>query len=220
MFEKKIKDLKKMLLEEAFLAECMIRRSIKGLVKRNKALLNEVIKKDEIKLNSLEVEIDEACINLIALHQPKAIALRTIIMILKMNNDLERIGDLSVNIAESALYLIEREPVKPLIDIPRMAEISIGMFNDAINSFINKDINKAKEVLERDTLVDNLRDQILRELITFMIADPRTIERATNLIRISRAIERIADLSTNIAEDVIFMIKGKVIKHNINKNPD
>jgi len=173
-----------------------------------------VIKEYEPKMNELEIELDELCTNLIALYQPKAGNLRTILMILKMNNDLERVGDLAVNISESALYLIEKPPVKPLIDIPRMAEESIDMLKNAIDSFINKDAELAKSVCEKDTIVDGLRDQVLRELITYMSSDPTTIERAIHLIRISRSLERIADLSTNICEDVIFMVEGKVIKHH------
>jgi len=148
------------------------------------------------------------------LYQPEAGNLRTILMILKMNNDLERIGDLAVNISESALFLIERPPVKPLIDIPRMAEEAINMLKNAVDSFINKDTKLAKSVCQKDAVVDNLRNQILRELITYMSSDPSTIERSIHLIRISRSIERIADLSTNICEDVIFITEGKIIKHH------
>ena len=210
----KINILKKKLIDMASLAEDMVKNSIKGLIEKRKEILEKVIKEYEPKMNELEIELDELCTNLIALYQPKAGNLRTILMILKMNNDLERVGDLAVNISESALYLIERPPVKPLIDIPRMAEESIDMLKNAIDSFINKDAELAKSVCEKDTIVDGLRDQVLRELITYMSSDPTTIERAIHLIRISRSLERIADLSTNICEDVIFMVEGKVIKHH------
>jgi phosphate transport system protein len=135
-------------------------------------------------------------------------------MIMKMGNDLERMGDHAVNIAESALYLIDRPAVKPLIDIPRMSELTIGMLKDSISAFINEDASLAKSVCERDGLVDSLRDQVLRELVTFMLSDSKTIERSLHLTRISGNLERVADLSTNICEDVIFMVKGQVIKHH------
>jgi len=214
MLTEKINILKKKLIDMASLAEDMVKNSIRGLIEKRKEILEKVIKEYEPKMNELEIELDELCTNLIALYQPKAGNLRTILMILKMNNDLERVGDLAVNISESALYLIERPPVKPLIDIPRMAEESIDMLKNAIDSFINKDAELAKSVCEKDTIVDGLRDQVLRELITYMSSDPTTIERAIHLIRISRSLERIADLSTNICEDVIFMVEGKVIKHH------
>ena len=130
-----------------------------------------------------------------------------------MNSDLERIADHGVNIAEKALFLVERPPVKPLIDLPRMAEIALGMLKDSISSFINEDDRLAQEVLQRDNIVDAFTDQILRELITFMSSDPGTIERSLNLIMVSRNLERIADLATNIGEDVVFMVEGKVVKH-------
>jgi len=214
MLEEKLNELKKKLIEEAGWAEDMVKKSIEGLIEKRKEVLEKVVKEYEPKMNELEIELDELCTNLIALYQPEAGDLRTILMVLKMNNDLERIGDLAVNISQSALFLIERPPVKPLIDIPRMAEESIDMFKNAIDSFINKDANLAKSVCEKDSVVDNLRDQILRELITYMSSDPSTIERSIHLIRISRCLERIADLSTNICEDVIFMAEGKIIKHH------
>ena len=214
MLKEKLNELKKKLIEEASLAEDMIKKSIEGLVKKRKEILEKVTKEYEPKMNELEIELDELCTNLIALYQPEAGDLRTILMVLKMNNDLERIGDLAVNISESALFLVERPLVKPLIDIPRMAEETISMLKNAVDSFINKDANLAKSVCQKDSVVDNLRDQILRELITYMSSDSSTIERSIHLIRISRCLERIADLSTNICEDVIFMVEGKVIKHH------
>ncbi len=214
MLEEKLNELKKKLIEEAGLAEDMVKKSIEGLIEKRKEVLEKVIEEYEPKMNELEIELDELCTNLIALYQPEAGNLRTILMVLKMNNDLERIGDLAVNISESALFLIERPLVKPLIDIPRMAEVAIEMLKSGVDSFINKDTELAKSVCEKDIIVDNLGDQILRELITYMSSDASTIERSLHLLRISRSLERIADLSTNICEDVIFMVKGKVIKHH------
>ncbi len=213
MLEEKMNLLKRKLIEEATLAENMVKKSIKGLVDKDALILKEVIEKDEPLMNKSEIEIEEMAINMIALYHPKATDLRTIVMVLKMNNDIERIGDLAVNISQSSLFLIERPQVKPLIDIPRMAEKSVEMLVGAIYSFINKDVELAEKVLKEDSVVDSLRDQVLRELITFMAADPSTIERSIHLIRISRALERIADLATNICEDTIFIIEGKIIKH-------
>ncbi len=213
MLKEKILSLKERLLEMAYLVEKMIEKSIKGLVEKREEILKGVIERDEPVVNQIEIEIDELCTELIALYEPKAKDLRIVLMVMKMNNDLERIGDHAVNISESSLYLIERPPVKPLIDIPRMAETTIGMLRDSVDSFIKENPKLAKDVLERDDMVDGLRDQILRELITYMISEPGTIERSLHLIRISQNLERAADLSTNISEDVIFMVEGRIVKH-------
>jgi phosphate transport system protein len=205
--------LAKQLLESASLVKGMIQKSIRGLTQREKDVLLDVIEQDEPKENELEIAIEEACIQQIACYQPQAKDLRTIMMVMKMNNDFERMGDEAVNISESALFLIEKPEVKPLIDIPRMAEEATKMIEDSLKSFINEDIQLAQNVCERDDIVDGLRDQILRELITFMASDPTVIEPSIRLIRISRSLERIADLSTNICEDVIYMAEGRVIKH-------
>lgn len=214
MLEEKLMILKEKIIEYANHIEKMLEKAMKGLLDKEKETLKTVIEEDEKKANNLEIEIDELCVDLIALYQPKAKDLRTILMILKMNNDFERIGDHIVNIAQSAEFLIEREPVKPLIDIPRMANESSKMLKDAVKSFMEEDSILAKNVCERDFLIDNLRDQIFRELFTYMISDPRTIERAFHLIRITQNLERIADLSTNIGEDVIYIVEAKVIKHH------
>ena len=218
MLKKDLNLLAKQLLESALLVKGMIQKSIRGLTQKEKDVLLEVIEQDELKENELEIAIEEACIQQIACYQPQAKDLRTIMMVMKMNNDLERMGDEAVNISESALFLIEKPEVKPLIDIPRMAEEATKMIEDSLKSFINEDIQLAQNVCERDNIVDGLRDQILRELITFMAANPKVIEPSIRLIRISRSLERIADLSTNICEDVIYMAEGRVIKHGqVNK---
>jgi phosphate transport system protein len=213
MLKKDLNLLGKQLLESASLVNGMIQKSIRGLTQKEKDVLLEVIEQDEPKENELEIAIEEACIQQIACYQPQAKDLRTIMMVMKMNNDFERMGDEAVNISESALFLIEKPEVKPLIDIPRMAEEATKMIEDSLKSFINEDIQLAQNVCERDDIVDGLRDQILRELITFMASDPTVIEPSIRLIRISRSLERIADLSTNICEDVIYMAEGRVIKH-------
>jgi len=213
MLGAKLEEIKGKLVQSGSLVEGMVEKSIRGLVQGEKAVLLEVIEQDEPKENELEVEIEEVCIHFIARYQPQAKDLRTIMMVSKINNDLERMGDEAVNIAEAGLFLIDRPEVKPLIDIPRMAEEAEGMMKDSLNSFMNEDTRLAKSVCERDDIVDGLRDQILRELITFMASDPTTIERSIHLIRISRSLERIADLSTNISEDIVYMVDARTIKH-------
>jgi phosphate transport system protein len=214
MLEAKLSELRRELIEYGTLVEGMINSSIQGLAKKDRQLLQMVIDKDEPRANAKEIELDEFCAGIIAQYEPRAKDLRTVLMILKMNNDLERIADHAVNISESGLFLIERPFVKPLIDVPRMAEVSINMLKDSISAFINEDAALARDVCKRDSVVDGLANQILRELITFMIADPETIERALYLLKIARDLERTADLSTNICEDVIYMVEGRVIKHH------
>lgn len=214
ILDEKINALKSRLIDYATLVEAMIDKSMKGILTKDRKLLTEIIEQDEPKTNDFEIEIEEACTTFIAQYEPKAKDLRTILMILKINNDLERIGDHAENIAESGLFLIERPEVKPLIDIPKMAENSIKMLMDSVNSFINEDALLAKSVCEHDSLVDRLLEQIIKELITFMIQDSLTIERSMQLIRVAQNLERIADLSTNICEDVIYMVEGRVIKHH------
>ncbi len=213
MLPEKILELKNQFMIETSLVEKMIKDSMEGLIKKDDGKLKEVMEKDEPSLNQMELEIEENCINIIALFHPEAVDLRTVLMIFKMNNDLERIGDLAVNICQSALFLIERPDVIPFIDLPKMGEKTIKMLRDSITSFTDKNTGLAIEVCKRDDDVDNLADQFRRELITYMISDAKTIERAMHLLRISRNLERISDHSTNIAEDVIFMAQGKVIKH-------
>ncbi len=214
MLEQRLNELKNEIINYAFHVEKMIEKSIRGLLEKREDLLKEVIEKDENFANEMEIKIDELCVTLIAKYEPKAKNLRETLMILKINNDLERMADHAVNIAESALFLIQRPQVKPYIDLPRMAELTIKMLKDSINSFIEEKDDLAKNVCERDDMIDNLRNQIVRELITYMISDPTTIERSLHIIRISQNLERIADLTTNICEDVIFIAKGKVIKHH------
>lgn len=214
MITEKIHELSKKVIEQAGMVEKMIKDSIDSLINRDREKAIKVIEIYEPRVNDTEIEIDEMVTNLIALYQPEAKHLRTILMILKMNNDLERIGDLAVNIAESSLFLMEKPPVKPLIDLPRMAEEAMLMLRNSILAFINEDTELAIEVCKHDDMVDALRDQIYRELITYMMSDPSTIERALHLMRISRNLERIADLATNICEDAIYTAEGKVIKHH------
>lgn len=211
--EEEISKLKKMLFEMATSVEEMIAKSIKALKDRNMIMAEEVIKSDA-KINEMEIDIDNQCIRILALYHPEAEDLRTVSMIMKINNDLERIGDHAVNIAEKTIYLADKPPVKPLIDIPRMADKAIQMLQESLDAFVNKDAQLAIEVCKRDDEVDSLEPQIVRELVTYMIGDPQTIDRSLNLILIAREIERVADLATNIAEDTYYIVSGKSLKHH------
>jgi len=169
----------------------------------------------EVKVNHLQIEIDELCLKLLALRQPMATDLRFITSAMKINAELERIGDLAVNIIQRAAVLIKQPQLKPLIDIPRMADITQKMVKDSLDAFINRDVNLARSVLTRDDEVDALKDQVFRELLTFMLGDQSTIPRALELILVSRHLERIGDHATNICEDVIYLVQGKDIRHHI-----
>ena len=217
MLQDRIKELKKEIVEYGTLIEEMIARCIAGLVGREEAPLIEVVDVLEPATNDREIKIDELCTTTIAQYEPRARALRDVLMVFKMNSDLERMGDHVANIADSGMFLVSHAAVKPLVDIPRMAEETIRSLNDAITSFIDENAALAQEVCERDHIIDALQDQIFRELVTFMTSDPTTIERALHLIRIANNLERVADLSTNICEDVIFMVEGRVIKHYFEK---
>ncbi|MBN1223020.1 MAG: phosphate signaling complex protein PhoU [Candidatus Aminicenantes bacterium] len=214
MLAKEVTMLKQRLIEYASHVDRMIDKCISGLLNKEPDKLKQIMEEDESKANDLEIEIEELCTTLIAKFQPAAKDLRTIMMIAQMNNDLERMADLAVNIAESAVFLVERPSVKPLIDIPYMAQITTQMVKDAIDSFIKEDPDLALSVCTRDSIIDDLKDQISRELLTHMVSNPATIDRSFQLIRIANSLERIADLSTNICEDVIYIIKGKIIKHH------
>jgi phosphate transport system protein len=211
--EEEINNLKRLLLEMAASVEEMIGKSIKALRERNVILAEGVIKSDD-RVNKMEIEIDNLCIKILALYHPEAEDLRTVTMVMKINNDLERIGDHAVNIAERAIYLADKPSVKPLIDIPRMAEKAMEMLRESLDSFVNKNAELAVEVRKKDDEVDSLNNQVLRELVTYMIADPSIIDLALRLILISRDLERVADLATNIAEDVFYIARGRVLKHN------
>ncbi len=213
-FDEELRDLKTLLLRMASLAQESIARSIKALVDRDPELAQSIIVSDEA-INMMEIEVDEVCYRLLALRQPMATDLRFITSALRINSDLERIGDLSVNIAQRTLDLLKEPQLKPLIDIPRMADLAQAMVQDAIESFVRRDSDLAREVCRRDDDVDNLNHQIFRELLTYMMTDTRNIGRAVDLILIGRHLERIADHATNIAEDVVYMVVGRTIKHHI-----
>ena len=205
-------DIREMVLRMGGLAEQMTRRVIHALVQRNAGILAEV-RAMESQVNLLHVEIDEACLELIALRQPAAADLRFITAAMKIIVDMERIGDQAINITQRAESLLAVPPLKPLIDIPRMADIAQEMLKASLDAYVNGDDNLAYQTILKDDEVDQLKDQVFRELLTFMMSDPTTIPRAMDLILVSRHIERIADHATNICEDVIFMVKGKDVRH-------
>lgn len=211
-FQKELENLKENLLKMAAMVEEVIRNSVQSLVKRDSELAQKVFQMEE-QINQMDLNIDEMCLKLLALRQPMAVDLRFITSAMKIVTDLERMGDQAVNIAERAISLNQEPQLKPYIDIPRMAEIIQSMVKDVLDAFVNRDSKLARSVCERDDLVDGLNDQVFRELLTYMMADPKTIRRAVHLMIVARCLERIADHATNIAEDVIFMVDALVIKH-------
>jgi phosphate transport system protein len=212
-FEEELEQLKTRLLEMGGLAEEQVRRAVKGLVDRDAELVDRVLAGDD-PLNALHIEIDNRCFTLLALYQPMAVDLRAIVAAVKINTDLERVGDLAINIAEAAARYAVHPPVKKLIDIPQMARIAQGMLRDALDAFVKRDTALAQLVLNEDDRLDALKTQIFRELLTYMLQDPTTIEPALDLILISRHLERIGDHATNVAEDVIFMVSAKDVRHH------
>ncbi|MFO7637710.1 MAG: phosphate signaling complex protein PhoU [bacterium] len=218
ILDSKTAELKEKLFRMAALVESMLTGAMESLVRRNPARARQVIEADEDRVNRLELEIENDAIAIIALHQPEASDLRMLVMVTKVNADLERIGDHAVNIAEAAVFLADRPQVKPLIDLPRMSEQAVGMLADALDAFGRGDVELARAVCERDNLVDALKDQVNRELVTYMISEPATIDRALKLMMVSLNLERVADLATNIAEDAIYSAEGRVIKHHAGEN--
>lgn len=212
IFDDELNSLKEKILKMGLLVESVIRDSIKSLVSRDSELAREVIRRDH-QINALDVEIDEECIRLIALRQPKAGDLRFITTAMKITTDLERMGDLAEDICERAIELNEEPPLKPYIDIPRMAEIAQGMLIDVLDAFVRKDTQVAYDVIKRDDEVDNLTVQIFNELLFFMIQDPKAVSRAVKITYIAKYLERIADHATNIAEMVVYTVEGKMIRH-------
>ena len=213
-FDEELRGLKAKILEMAAYAEESILYAIRCLKERDEGLAAEVMRREEA-INHLDVEIDELCMRLLALRQPMAADLRFITSAMKISGDLERIGDQAVNIIERTIELLRHPQLKPLIDIPRMADLAQNMVRDAINAFVNGNDQLALEVCQRDDQVDQLNEQVFRELLTYMMQDAATITRAVDLILVGRHLERIADHATNIGEDVIYMVKGKTIKHHI-----
>ncbi len=212
-FDQELGELKTRLLEMSSLVETAINRSIKAVVEKNKAAAEEVLR-NEARINQMEIEIDDLAIRLLALKQPMAIDLRLITAALKINNDLERMGDLAVNIAERAIDLIREPVIRPMIDIPHIAALVQSMVLKALDSFVARDPELARSVLSSDDAVDDLRTASFHELISFMQRSPQSIPQAVSLISVVRNLERIADHATNISEDVLFYVKGIDVRHH------
>ncbi|MGC2063816.1 MAG: phosphate signaling complex protein PhoU [Thermodesulfovibrionales bacterium] len=212
VFDDELQHLKEKLLKMGSLVEDSIKSSIQALVERDNDLAKKIIDRDRM-VNTLDVEIDEESIRLIALRQPMAGDLRFITTAMKITSDLERMGDLAVNVAERALELNEEPILKPYIDIPRMREIAQGMTRDALDAFVRKDKKLAMDVIMRDDLVDELKHDVLEELAFIMAQNPSTVSRAMKISFVAQYLERIADHATNIAEMVIYLIEGKIIRH-------
>jgi phosphate transport system protein len=211
-YEEELKKLREEILYMGGLVEDQIQKAVKSLVDRDSELAKVIIERDH-EVNRLDVEIDELCIKLLALHQPAGRDLRFITTGLKITTDLERIGDMAVNICERALELNQEAQLKPYIDVPRMARISQRMIRESLDAFVREDTELALKVCKDDDEVDQLNAQIFRETLTFMLENAQTISRATKISSVSKYLERIADHATNIAEMVIFMVKGKSIRH-------
>jgi phosphate transport system protein len=211
-FEDELQILTQRLLHMGALVEERLHHAIQALMERRLEVAERIAASDG-EVNDLQIEIDDRCLKLLALQQPMATDLRLITAAMKINSDLERIGDQAVNIAESVIRILPHPPLRPTMDLPRMAEIAQAMTRDSLDAFVKKDVELARSVLKRDDEVDQLKDASFRVLLTYMMSDPGTIERALGLILISRNIERIADHATNIAEDVIFLVEARDVRH-------
>ena len=212
-FVEELEQLQARMLEMAGLVEAGIHTSVRSLIERNEALAQEVLR-NEARINQMEIEIDDMAVVLIARHQPMAGDLRLLTAAIKINNDLERMGDLAVNTVERALSLMRQPVVRPLIDIPQMARLAESMVRKSLDAFVKRDADLARSVLLSDDAVDDLRDAIYQELVDFMEREPATISRALDLIFVTRNLERIADHATNIAEDVLFLVQGVEVRHH------
>jgi len=211
--EREITELKEKILRMGALVEERISLAVKALVERDAKLAEKISSSDD-EVNTMEMEIDEKCLSILALHQPEASDLRFIFATIKINKDLERMGDQAVNIAQRTKLVISAPPLKPLIDIPRMAALTRDMIHDVLDAFVRRDIELARMVCERDGQIDALNDQLFRELLTYMMEKKGKINQALQLILISRSLEKVGDHATNIAEDVIFAVVGKDIRHH------
>ena len=212
-FQEELEQLKARLLEMGGLAEEQVRLAVKGLVERDREGIERAMAGDAA-LDGLHIEIDRRSFTLLALHQPMAVDLRTIVAAVKINTDLERVGDLAINIAQATRQYMRYPPLEELVHVPRMATIAQAMLRDALDAFVRRDTVLAQRVLDQDDLVDDLKTQIFRELIASMLQDPSTIEPALDVILISRHLERIGDHATNIAEDVIFLVSARDVRHH------
>ena len=211
-FEHDLEELKQRLLWMGSLAERAVHQAVQAVLDAEESLAETVLE-EENAINEMQIEIDDRVMRLLALQQPMAVDLRFILAISRINNDLERIGDQGVNIAQSALRILRHPQVKPYVDLPRMSELAEGMVRDSLNALVHGDTELAKGVLARDDQVDLLRDQMFRELLTYMMENSAVVFPAFELILVAKNLERIGDHATNIAEDVIYMVAGRDVRH-------
>lgn len=215
-FIEELQRLKERLLEMGELATSRIDRAVSGLTSRDPVILGDVIQGDE-SINALQIELDDRCFKLLALRQPMATDLRLIMSTTRITSDLERVGDLAVNVAEAAARYIQYPPVKPLIDLPKMSEFAQQMLRDALSSFVSGEVSLASDVLKRDDALDDLKRQVFQDLLTYMLNNPDLVAPALDLVLISRHLERVGDHATNIAEDIIFLVEGRDVRHQTSR---
>ena len=211
-FHEQLHELYQKVVAMGLIAESMIQTAVSSLIERNEALAKQVFAKED-EVNALQVEIDDRCVKLTAMNQPVAQDARFLFMASRIGGELERVADQAINICQNAHFVLEAPPLRPILDLPAMAEVAQKMVRDSINAMANRDTNLANQVLEEEKRVDAYRDQIFRTLLTYMMADPATIQRALSLILIARNLERIGDHATNIAEEVIYWIQGRDVRH-------
>ncbi len=211
-FVQDLEELKERLLWMGGLAERAVHKAMQSVFEADEARANEVLN-EENAINELQIEVDDRVVQLLALQQLMATDLRFVLAVSRINNDLERIGDQAVNMAQSALRIMRHPRVKPYVDLPRMSELAEGMVRDSLNAVVRKDVELARAVLMRDDQVDDLRNQIFRELLTYMVGDSSVVFPAFELILVAKNLERIGDHATNIAEDVIYMVAGSDVRH-------
>ena len=212
-FQDELEALQRQLLTMGGLAEERVRQAVSGLTERNADVIEFVLAGDQ-PINELHIDIDDRCFKMLALHQPMAADLRAIVAAVKVNTDLERVGDLAVNIAEAAKRAFQFPPSRPITDIPRMSEIAQRMLRDALDAYVRRDVELARRVLAEDDSLDALKTELSRDLLGCMRVEPATIEACLQLILVSRHLERIGDHATNIAEDVIFMVSARDVRHH------
>lgn len=216
-FDTELEDLKKQILLMGALVESQLQDALESLIMRNSNLAIRIVEHD-VSIDKLDVEIDEVCLRLLALHQPAAGDLRFITTSMKIATELERMSDLAVNIAERVIELNKEPQLKPYIDLPRMAEWASQMVRESLDAFVNRDAELARKVCRDDDFIDGLTQQLFRELLSFMLEDPRTITRSARLTFVGKYYERIADHATNVAELVVYMVEGKIIRHMVAEN--
>jgi phosphate transport system protein len=211
-YERELQEIREGLLYVGALTERALERGAQALVERDSDLAREIVRDDE-QIDRLDVDLEEKCIRLLALRQPAARDLRFITTAVKITGHLERIGDMAANIAEKVLILNELPRIKPYVDLPRMVEISRGMIRKSLDAMVREDVGLAMKVREEDTIIDQLNDQVFRELLTFMMEDPHKIQVCLYIMQISKSLERIADHAEGIADMVIYMVTGKSVRH-------